>query len=156
MLPRKYRKKWKWFLCRKNCQNLCGITVLVYFGRPTRKDLSTMTSSYSINFNQLPNELTTHIFSFLGKPTMGNVGQLGNAALVCRQWRQLAENPDFWDEVLVIILIIITANINIIVIIFRLWSAGSPRRSSGSSTAPGAPESSVSSLGTESIWTRKS
>ena len=112
-----------------------------------------MTSSYSINFNHLPNELTTHIFSFLGKPTRGNIGHLGNAALVCRQWRQLAENPDFWDEVLVIV---ITANINIIVIIFRLWSAGSPRRSSGSSTASGAPESSVSSLGTESIWTRKS
>ena len=78
-----------------------------------------MTSSYSINFNHLPNELKTLIFSFLEKPTRGDIGYLGNAALVCRQWRQLAKNPDFWDEVLVIIDIVITANIIIIFIIFR-------------------------------------
>ena len=65
--------------------------------------LTTMTSSYSINFNHLPNELKTLIFSFLEKPTRGDISYLGNAALVCRQWRQLAENPDFWDEVGLII-----------------------------------------------------
>ena len=62
-----------------------------------------MTSSYFINFNHLPNELKTLIFSFLEKPTRGDIGDLGNAALVCRQWRNLAENPDFWDEVGLII-----------------------------------------------------
>ena len=67
--------------------------------------LTTMTSSYSINFNHLPNELKILIFSFLEKPTRGDIGDLGNAALVCRQWRQLAENPDFWDEVGLIIIL---------------------------------------------------
>ena len=51
-----------------------------------------------INFNHLPIELKTLIFSYLKKPTRGNIGVLGRAALVCKEWRQLAENPDFWDE----------------------------------------------------------
>ena len=41
------------------------------------------------------------IFSYLEKPTRGNIGVLGKAALVCREWRQVAENPDFWGEFVV-------------------------------------------------------
>ena len=53
------------------------------------------------NFNHLPNELKTLIFSYLERPIRGKIGVLGKAALVCKEWRQLAENPDFWGEFVV-------------------------------------------------------
>ena len=103
LFPNFTRWKVKVILAKYNVE-ISGLRLFPQFNSDHHLESSAMHPTInmpSFNFNHFPNELKTLIFSYLERPIRGKIGVLGKAALVCKEWRQLAENPDFWGEFVV-------------------------------------------------------